>query len=112
MKSDGKAKRAFCYLSDATIGFFTVLINGENAQAYNITNPKEEYSILELAEKIVSTHISLQLQVVKVIESEKNNYIKSPIFRNSGNIDKAIKLGWMPNVNIETGFIRTVESFL
>ncbi len=28
MKSDGSAQRAFCYLADATVAFFTVLLKG------------------------------------------------------------------------------------
>ncbi len=54
MKSDGSAIRAFCYLADATAGFFTVMLNGNNGEAYNIGNNQCEISILELANKLVA----------------------------------------------------------
>ncbi|MBI3891533.1 MAG: NAD-dependent epimerase/dehydratase family protein, partial [Candidatus Wallbacteria bacterium] len=38
LQSDGSALRAFCYLADATVGFFTVLLKGKVAEAYNIGN--------------------------------------------------------------------------
>ena len=53
MKSDGSAIRAFCYLSDAVSGFFTVLLNGENGSVYNVGNDKGVVSILNLAERLV-----------------------------------------------------------
>lgn len=40
MTSEGTAIRAFCYLADATAGFFTILLNGVNGEAYNIEIPK------------------------------------------------------------------------
>ena len=46
MKSDGSAIRAFCYISDATIAFFKVLLSGEIGAAYNVGNDKNTYSIL------------------------------------------------------------------
>ena len=54
MKSDGSAIRAFCYLADAVVGFFTVLLKGESTHAYNIGNEEGEISIRDLATMLVS----------------------------------------------------------
>jgi UDP-glucuronate decarboxylase len=113
LKSDGSARRAFCYLTDATIGFFTVLLKGENGQAYNIGNPNEEYSILDLANIIAQLYPESNMQVVKkVMDKADLSYMQSPINRNSPNIDKAMGLGWSPGVTVEQGFKRTIESFI
>jgi UDP-glucuronate decarboxylase len=53
MKSDGGAVRAFCYLADATAGFFTVLLKGACAQAYNVGNDEGRMSIADLAKELV-----------------------------------------------------------
>lgn len=111
MKSNGAAKRAFCYLADATKGFFTVLLNGANGEAYNIANPQQELNILELANKLVLLDDKLGLKVIEVSETANNDYLKSTISRNSANIDKAKKLGWYPEISIEEGFKRTIESY-
>ena len=38
IKSDGEAKRAFCYITDAINAFFLVLFNGKSGEAYNMSN--------------------------------------------------------------------------
>lgn len=112
MMSDGSAIRPFCYLRDATLGFLTVLVKGENGQAYNVGNPNEEHSILELAEIMVGLYPDFRLKVIKNIPIADANYMKSPILRNSPNIDKIRQLGWQPEVTAQEGFKRTVASFL
>ncbi len=111
LNSDGKAKRAFCYLTDATIGFLTVLVNGENGEAYNVGNPQEEYSILELANILVNLYPEKKIEVI-LNKTINTDYLKSTITRNSPNIDKLKKLNWNPTVTIKKGFKRTVSSFL
>jgi nucleoside-diphosphate-sugar epimerase len=112
MLSDGSATRAFCYLTDATIGFLKVLIEGTNGEAYNVGNPNEEYSILELAEIIVNIYPEKKLKVNKLIKKEDNNYLKSLVNRNSPDISKINRLlNWEPNVKSEIGFKRVIESF-
>jgi hypothetical protein len=90
LNSDGSARRAFCYLTDATIGFLTILLNGENGQAYNLGNPKEEYSILELAKILVNAYPEFKLEVI-LNTTTNTDYLKSTITRNSPNIDKLKK---------------------
>lgn len=113
LNSDGSARRAFCYLTDATLGFLTVLVQGKDGEAYNVGNPHEEYSILELARVMTTIRPEKNLQVT-VNESyiQNNNYLKSPYPRNSPAILKIQELGWRPVVDVKTGFTRTVESFL
>lgn len=110
--SDGKAKRAFCYLSDATLGFLTVLLNGESGQSYNVGNPNEEHSIEELANIISCIYPELGISVVKELpETESINYLKSTISRNSPAIEKIFDLGWKPTISAQVGFKRTIDSF-
>jgi UDP-glucuronate decarboxylase len=111
LNSDGSARRAFCYLTDATIGFLTILLNGENGEAYNMGNPHEEYSILELAKILVNAYPEFKLEVT-LNTTTNTDYLKSTITRNSPNIEKLKKLNWNPTVTVEEGFKRTISSFL
>ncbi len=110
LKSKGEAQRAFCYISDATVGFYTILFNGVAGEAYNIGNPNEEISIYDLANKLSNLFpekkISIQIQ-----QQNNNNYLTSDISRNSPSIEKAKKLGWLPTISIEDGFYRTIKSY-
>jgi UDP-glucuronate decarboxylase len=113
MKSDGSAIRAFCYLTDATIGFLNILVKGDDGQAYNMGNPNQEHSILELAKIIAGIYPDFNVKVIKKLHENKDNkYLKSPILRNSPNIEKIMKLGWIPKVGTLEGFKRTIDSFL
>jgi UDP-glucuronate decarboxylase len=111
MKSDGSAKRAFCYLKDATIAFFLVLLNGVPGEAYNVGNPQQEYSIFELAETLVKMR-DIPLKVNKISVSYDRQYLKSPLLRNIPNIDKLSALGWVPETSVFDGFKRTIDSYL
>jgi nucleoside-diphosphate-sugar epimerase len=110
MKSDGSAVRSFCYLSDATIAFFLVLLNGKNGEAYNVGNPQCETSIIDLAEILVKLFPQKKLKVVKS-EIQVTGYIKSVVNRSCPDSAKIQKLGWKPGIDIREGFIRTVKSY-
>ena len=113
MKSDGSAVRAFCYLSDATIGFFTVLFHGELSAAYNVSNDKAIISIFDLAEKLITLFPEKNLKVIKKEpRTNSNEYLKSSITRNIPSIKKINALGWSPIYSIEEGFKRTILSFI
>ena len=111
VKSDGLARRPFCYISDATRGFLTVLLKGESGQAYNIANPKAEVSIKQLAETISSLFPERKLRVRYETLINNTEYLKSPITRQIPSIEKAESLGWSPTIDINTGFKRTILSY-
>ena len=112
IKSDGTATRAFCYIADATIGFFTVLLKGENGQAYNIGNDQCEISIFDLANKLINLFPEKSLKVIKDVDTNDREYLKSNVSRNCPDITKVGNLGWKPTTSIEDGFTRTICSFL
>ncbi|MEK7748407.1 MAG: NAD-dependent epimerase/dehydratase family protein [Nitrospirota bacterium] len=112
MKSDGTARRAFCYLADATIGFFQVLLQGKDGQAYNVGNDKAEISILELANLLVSLFPDKGLKVIRQERGDQPGYLKSKITRNCPEISKMRGLGWEPKTSLQDGFRKTIESYL
>jgi UDP-glucuronate decarboxylase len=110
MKSDGSAIRAFCYISDAVIAFFKILLSGEPGQAYNVGNDECETSIIDLAEKLITLQPSKNLKV-KSFEEQSSSYMKSLVSRNAPDTSKIKSLNWVPSVNIENGFSRTIKSY-
>ncbi len=110
LKSDGSAVRAFCYLADAVAGYFTVLLRGEKATAYNVGNPDAVTSIADLAETLVALFPSQGLKVERTTRVNRE-YLASPVSVNIPNIDRVRALGWQPSYGIRDGFKRTVESF-
>ncbi|RYG99185.1 MAG: NAD-dependent epimerase/dehydratase family protein [Alphaproteobacteria bacterium] len=111
MKSDGSTLRPFCYITDATVGFFTVLLKGQPATPYNVGNEEAELSILELAEMLVRVFPTPPLRVIRAVRSSDDKYLPSPVFRNLPDTARLRGLGWQPTVSAEEGFRRTVLSF-
>jgi nucleoside-diphosphate-sugar epimerase len=111
MKSDGTARRAFCYLADATKAFFTVLLKGENGNAYNVANDQESLMISELAQLLVHLFPGLGLHVQRQERTTKDSYLPSKIDHDGvPGIDKMRELGWRPTTGAAKGFARTVLS--
>lgn len=112
LNSDGTAQRAFCYVSDATRAFFTILLKGDDGQAYNMGNPNNELSILELAELLISLYPGKGIRVQMNIPRNEAGYIRSPLSRGLPDISKIKKLGWEPRISVQEAFRRTIESFM
>jgi nucleoside-diphosphate-sugar epimerase len=108
--SDGMALRNFCYIADATLGFFTVMLKGEVGEAYNIATD-DEISIIDLATLLVEeVFVERNLKVV-MKKNEGKNYLRMNFPRTTVDITKAKALGWKLSFSIKKGFKRTVESF-
>ncbi|MSR76800.1 MAG: NAD-dependent epimerase/dehydratase family protein [Candidatus Omnitrophica bacterium] len=111
MTSDGSAVRAFCYLADAVVGFFMVLLKGSPAQAYNIGNDLCKTSIVELAELLIGIFPEKRLKVVPSKAVNSPGYIKSKISVSVPDTCKIRALGWSPSYSLKEGFARTIRSF-
>jgi UDP-glucuronate decarboxylase len=112
MKSAGNAYRQFCYISDATVAFFKILLEGEPGEAYNVGNDKGVISISDLAELLVEMFPEKRLKVIKIKRRNDGAYLES-VASNVITLDisKLKALGWRPMYSIEAGFRRTIESF-
>jgi UDP-glucuronate decarboxylase len=111
IKSDGLAKRAFCYIADATAGFWMVLLKGNNAEAYNIGNPNGEISIHHLAKLIAELDPTKQMMVTFKHHEDRGSYMPSKISAICPDVSKAINLGWNPLTSLQEGFTKTIESY-
>lgn len=111
LASSGEALRCFCYLTDATSAFLHLIVFGELAQAYNLSNPNAEISIRDLA-TLVADLSNPPLEVyLGNNEDLKPGYMPSQVPRSLPSIDKVQALGWQPVVCLQDGFKRTLSSY-
>lgn len=111
MLSDGSPSRTFCYIADAIVGYFKVLLRGRNGEAYNIGIAKPEISILQLAEKVVEASGELFGYEGKVIrnESDDEDYLVDNPNRRCPQISKAqSELDYDPRVSVDEGIKRAL----
>lgn len=111
MLSDGKPMRTFCYVADAIIGYYKILVRGEAGEAYNIGTSQPEISMAQLAEKVVQ--ISRELFEYKGSfkhePSQEADYLVDNPDRRCPVITKAQKdLGYNPTIGLEEGLKRSL----
>lgn len=114
IKSDGKSKRQFCYLADAVSAFYKILIDGNNGEAYNISNMSEYISILQLAEIITTLFPERKMSIVMLQRSDNDVYMENDWLKNKGYVldnQKLCLLGWDSVYSVKNGFYRTILSF-
>ncbi len=111
MLSDGKPTRTFCYVADATVGYFKILLRGRNGESYNIGIETPEISMAELAERVValgSEMFDYRGKVVKQASSESAYLVDNPN-RRCPIIRKAREeLGYEPKIGVEEGLKRAL----
>ena len=109
--SDGSPTRTFCYVADAIVGYFQILVRGRSAEAYNIGNESPEISMLELSQMLVRIGRELFDYTGKVVQhaSKEKEYLTDNPQRRCPSIAKAkSELGFEPEISLEEGLRRTL----
>jgi nucleoside-diphosphate-sugar epimerase len=110
MLSDGSPKRTFCYVADAVVGYYKILVRGQPGEPYNIGVENPEISMADLAEKMVgiARELGYQGQVVRQ-KSQDPDYLVDNPNRRCPIISKArTELGYNPVVPLDDGLRRSV----
>lgn len=102
---DGSQTRSFCYVDDLIAGFLALMQSAEGSLGpVNLGNPNE-FTVKELAERIVSITGSKSKIVYRPLPSDDPTQRKP-------NIDRAQKiLAWNPTVQLNEGLQKTIEYF-
>ena len=111
MLSDGAPSRTFCYVADAVVGHYKVLVKGQQGEAYNIGADNPEISIADLAERVVSLARELfdyEGKVVRQISDDKDYLVDNPN-RRCPDIGKARReLGYETRIELNEGLRRAL----
>ncbi|CAN5178491.1 SDR family oxidoreductase [soil metagenome] len=111
MLSDGSPTRTYCYVADAIIGYYKVLLRGRPGEAYNIGTEAPEISIAELAERIVELSRELFDYSGRVVRqaSSDPHYLTDNPNRRCPVITKArTELGYSPGISLNEGLKRSL----
>ncbi len=115
MYSDGAPTRTFCYIADAIVGYYKVLVKGRPGEAYNIGTETPEISMRELADRVVEASRTLFGYEGKVVfaKSSDEAYLVDNPNRRCPIITKArTELGYEPMVGIDDGLTRSLTWYL
>jgi UDP-glucuronate decarboxylase len=102
---DGSQTRSFCYISDLVEALVRLMDTGsEFTGPVNLGNPKE-FTILELAEKIVQMTASRSKIVFKPLPTD------DPVQRQPDIALARRELAWEPKVPLQEGLRDTIDYF-
>ncbi len=101
---DGSQTRSFCYVSDLIQALNTLMEIDDFTGPVNIGNPSE-FTILELAEKIIKLTKSSSKIIHKPLPSD------DPTQRCPDISLAKEKLGWSPKIELEEGLSKTIAYF-
>jgi nucleoside-diphosphate-sugar epimerase len=106
LKSEGLQMRSYNYVADCASGLLTVLLEGENSQAYDLANPDSVLTVRSFAEKCAA-YVGRKVicQLPDAVEKKE----QSPIDRQVLCPDKLIALGWKPSYSIDEGIQHTIS---
>jgi UDP-glucuronate decarboxylase len=102
---DGKQTRSFCYVDDLIEGLIGMMQTPDDFTGpVNLGNP-QEYSILELAEKIIAHTRSKSKIIFKPLPED------DPLQRKPDIELAKDKLNWQPRTELEDGLKQTIKYF-
>ena len=105
LKSIGTQFYSYQYVSDSVSGLLTVMLLGENGEAYNISDESSDIMLKDLATIIAGMNgRKVVFEIPDAVEAA--GYSTATKARLDGT--KLKKLGWCPKYDIKTGIERTI----
>ena len=99
--------RSFCYITDAIIGVFKVLLSSYNGEAFNIGNDQTEITIFDLAVKIGN---KTENPIIETLEKPEAVYDSADPKRRCPDLTKSKKdLNFVPKIDLDEGLKRFIE---
>ena len=105
LKSAGTQYYSYQYMADSVSGLLTILLCGENGEAYNIADKNSDITLCDLAAIIAGINgKNVVFELPDAVEAA--GYSTATKARLDGR--KLNKLGWKPRYDIQTGMARTI----
>ncbi len=109
--SDGSPTRTFCYVADAIVGYYKVLVKGHRGESYNIGVESPEISITEVAERMVRLARDLfgySGSVVRRASDDADYLVDNPTRRCPVIAKARAHLGFNPIISLDEGLKRSL----
>jgi dTDP-glucose 4,6-dehydratase/UDP-glucuronate decarboxylase len=109
--SDGRAARAFCYVSDAVQAMWHVLLAAGPGEIFNVGNDEREISIAELAKEMRTVAGPPWLEIENRTSQDAHYLTDNPQRRCPDLRKLRAAFDWQPNVALREGLSRTLRSY-
>lgn len=109
LHTKGLSEGNYCYTRDTVIALLLILLNGKNAEAYNVANPETHTTIADMAKMVCEKLGDNKIKVVFDIP-KTNMFGYAADTKMKLNSDKLKNLGWMPQIGLEEAYRRMMKS--
>ena len=109
--SDGSATRTFCYVADAIVGYYKVLVRGRSGEPYNVGIEEPEISMRDLAERVVTLARDLfgyGGRVILASSADADYLVDNPSRRRPAITKAREELGFDPTIGLDEGLERSL----
>jgi len=109
--SDGRARRTFCYITDAVTGYLLALLSSCQGEPFNIGSDQPEISMADLARLVIE--VAAKPLQVEFRADQDPQYLQDNPQRRCPDLRKARKLlGYEPRVSLREGLARLYGYYL
>jgi nucleoside-diphosphate-sugar epimerase len=111
MLSTGSPRRTFCYVADAVIGYYKILVKGQDGEAYNIGVETPEISMADLAQRMANLARDFwgyRGNVVHQTSADQKYLVDNPNRRCPVITKARADLGYNPAITLEEGLKRSL----
>jgi len=108
LKSEGKQKYSYTFVTDAVMGILYVLCYGEKGHAYNIADALSNITLRELAELLANL---AHTNVIFELPDEKEQQGYSTATKALLDASALEEKGWRAKIHLEEGLKRTIMYF-
>ena len=110
LHTEGKTVRSYCYTKDAVAAMLVILLKGETAQAYNVTNMDTRISIAAMAQLVCDTFADAGIRTAFDMPEDVAAFGYNPEMVIALDSTKLEALGWKPTVGLREMFVRLADS--
>lgn len=109
LKSQGRTVRSYLDADDAALAFLYVIANGQNCNAYNLTNMNNEISIKDIAERIINLSGS-NIKLIFDVPEDAHMLGLRKEGRTVMDASKLENLGWKPVWSLDDTLEKLIQS--
>lgn len=108
LHTKGLSEGNYCYTRDCITGLLTILLNGENSEVYNVSNPETHITIAEMAKMVCEKFTNGKNVILDIPKDNTFGYAADTKMKLSST--KLQSLGWKPEVGLEEAYRRLIFS--
>lgn len=111
LHTKGLSEGNYCYTRDCMTALLTILLKGNDGEAYNVVNPKTHTTIADMASMVSQkiTHGKIKV-IYDIPETNKFGYAADTKMKLNSN--KLQELGWSPSVGLEEAYRMMIEQMI